>query len=103
MRIGEGRDSTLLSHSDRGQLWVRVGCRPQANATAGLPPAPEISLAAGQLRLVPRTDKALSPRCTSRSASKEAVSKAGSSEAHSEMYLWWFRAEPFRVAERLHE
>jgi hypothetical protein len=26
MRIGEGRDSTLLSHSDRGQIWVISGC-----------------------------------------------------------------------------
>jgi len=84
-------------------LRVKGGCGRQVDGTAGLPSASEMPCAPSQLRLVPRTDKALSPRCTSRSASKEAVSKAGSSEAHSEMYLWWFRAEPFRVAERLHE
>jgi hypothetical protein len=37
-----------------GQLWVRGGCRRQANARAGLPSAPEMPCAPPQLRSVPR-------------------------------------------------
>jgi hypothetical protein len=50
------RISTVRRCSCRGRLWVTGGCRRQANAAAGLPPAPEIPRTPRQLRLVPHPD-----------------------------------------------
>jgi hypothetical protein len=39
-----------------GRLWVKGGSRCQADGEAGLPSAPEMPFAPGQLRSVPRAD-----------------------------------------------
>jgi hypothetical protein len=58
-QIGNARyppSGAIQIEDGEGRLWVRGGCRCQVDGTAGLPSAPEMPCAPGQLRLVPKSE-----------------------------------------------